>query len=126
MKKIISILLLSALFISCGEKKKESIEEIVNSKNLEKIKEKYAEIKTEEQVLVQKLKTLDSAKKALEGTKNLQLVTTYQVKEEVFNHYLEVQGSVVTKQNIILFPEYAGTLTYVYVKEGQLISVLHP
>ena len=122
MKKIISILLLSALFISCGEKKKESIEEIVNSKNLEKIKEKYAEIKTEEQVLVQKLKTLDSAKKALEGTKNLQLVTTYQVKEEVFNHYLEVQGSVVTKQNIVLFPEYAGTLTQVYVKEGQQVS----
>lgn len=122
MKKIISILLLSALFISCGEKKKESIEEIVNSKNLEKIKEKYAEIKTEEQVLVQKLKTLDSAKKALEGTKNLQLVTTYQVKEEVFNHYLEVQGSVVTKQNIVLFPEYAGTLTHVYVKEGQQVS----
>jgi len=122
MKKIISILLLSALFISCGEKKKESIEEIVNSKNLEKIKEKYAEIKTEEQVLVQKLKTLDSAKKALEGTKNLQLVTTYQVKEEVFNHYLEVQGSVVTKQNIVLFPEYAGTLTNVYVKEGQQVS----
>ncbi len=122
MKKIISILLLSALFISCGEKKKESIEEIVNSKNLEKIKGKYAEIKTEEQVLVQKLKTLDSAKKALEGTKNLQLVTTYQVKEEVFNHYLEVQGSVVTKQNIVLFPEYAGTLTHVYVKEGQQVS----
>lgn len=122
MKKIISILLLSALFISCGEKKKESIEEIINSKNLEKIKEKYAEIKTEEQVLIQKLKTLDSAKKALEGTKNLQLVTTYQVKEEVFNHYLEVQGSVVTKQNIVLFPEYAGTLTNVYVKEGQQVS----
>jgi RND family efflux transporter MFP subunit len=108
--------------VSCGEKKKESIEDIVNSKNLEKIKEKYAEIKTQEQVLSQKLKTLDSAKKALEGTKSLQLITAFEVKEEEFKHFLEVQGSVVTKQNIVLYPEFSGTLTNVYVTEGQKVS----
>lgn len=122
MKKIFAILLLTTIFVSCGEKKKESIEEIVNSNNLEKIKEKYAEIKTQEQVLSQKLKTLDSAKKVLEGTKSLQLITTYAVKEEVFNHFLEIQGSIVTKQNIVLYPEFSGTLTHVYVTEGQKVS----
>jgi RND family efflux transporter MFP subunit len=108
--------------MSCGNKKKESIEEIVKSNNLEKIKEKYAEVKTEEQALLQKLKILDSVKKVLEGTKNLQLITTYEAKEEVFNHYIEIQGSVVTKQNIILYPEFTGTLTHVYVTEGQQVS----
>ena len=122
MKKILTIILLATIFVSCGENKKESIEEIVNSKNLEKIKEKYAEIKTQEQVLSQKLKTLDSAKKALEGTKSLQLITAFEVKEEVFNHFLEIQGSVVTKQNIVLYPEFSGTLNDVYVKEGQKVS----
>jgi len=122
MKKILAIILLTTIFVSCGEKKKESIEEIVNSKNLEKIKEKYAEIKTQEQILSQKLKTLDSAKKVLEGTKSLQLITAFEVKEEVFNHFLEVQGSVVTKQNIVLYPEFSGTLNNVYVKEGQKVS----
>ena len=122
MKKILAIILLTTIFVSCGEKKKETIEDIVNSKNLEKIKEKYAEIKTQEQVLSQKLKTLDSAKKVLEGTKSLQLITTFEVKEEVFNHFLEIQGSVVTKQNIVLYPEFSGTLNNVYVKEGQKVS----
>lgn len=122
MKKILSIILLSAIFISCGDNKKESVEEIVNTNNIEKIKEKYAEIKIKEQELVKQLKTLDSAKKALEGTKNLQLITTYEAKEQVFNHYLEVQGSVVTKQNIVLYPEFTGTLTNVFVTEGQHVS----
>lgn len=122
MKKLLSIILLSSIFVSCGNKKKETVEEIVNSNNLEKIKEKYAEIKTEEQILVLKLKSLDSAKKVLEGTKNLQLVTTYEAKEEVFNHYLEIQGSVVTKQNIVLYPEFTGTLTNVFVTEGQQVT----
>lgn len=122
MKKVLSIILVSTLLVSCGNKKKESIEEIVKSNNLEKIKEKYAEVKTQEQALLQKLKVLDSAKKVLEGTKSLQLITTYEAKEEVFNHYLEIQGSVVTKQNIILYPEFTGTLTRVYVTEGQYVS----
>lgn len=122
MKKILSIILLTTILVSCGDKKKETVEDIVNSKNLEKIKEKYSEIKTQEQELVLQLRTLDSAKKALEGTESLQLITTFVTKEEIFNHYLEIQGSVVTKQNIILYPEFTGTLTHVYVKEGQRVS----
>jgi len=122
MKKLISIILLTVVLVSCGNEKKESVEEIVSSNNLEKIKEKYAEVKAKEQELALQLKILDSAKKALEGTKNLQLITTFETKEEVFNHYLEVQGSVVTKQNIVLNAEFSGTLSHVYVKEGQNVS----
>jgi len=114
--------MMATILASCGNKKKESVEKIVSSNNIEKIKEKYAEIKAEEQELTMKLKTLDSARKVLEGTKNLQLITTYEAKEEVFNHYLEIQGSVVTKQNIVLYPEFSGTLTHVYVTEGQRVS----
>ena len=64
MKKILSIILLTTILVSCGDKKKETVEDIVNSKNLEKIKEKYSEIKTQEQELVLQLRTLDSAKKS--------------------------------------------------------------
>ena len=105
--------MITTILVSCGNNKKESVEDIVNSNNLEKIKGKYAEIKAEEQELVLKLKILDSARKALEGTKNLQLITTYEAKEEVFNHFLEVQGNVVTKQNIVLYPEFTGSYNFV-------------
>ena len=122
MKKLLSIILLTTILTSCGNKKKESVENVINSNNLEQIKGKYAEIKTQEQELAQQLKTLDSAIKSLEGTKNLQLITTYETKEEIFTHYLEIQGSVMTKQNIVLYAEFSGTLSNVYVTEGQKVS----
>ena len=122
MKNLLSIIFLSILIVSCGGNKKETVDEIINSGDLEKIKLKRSEIKTQEQEIALQLKMLDSAKKALEGSKNLQLVTTFEVNEQVFNHYLEVQGNVVTKQNIVLYPEYAGTLTHVYVTEGQKVT----
>ena len=122
MKNLLSTIFLSILIVSCSGNKKETVDEVINSGNLEKIKLKRSEIKTQEQEIALQLKKLDSAKKALEGTKNLQLVTTFEVNEQVFNHYLEVQGNVVTKQNIVLYPEFAGTLSHVYVTEGQKVS----
>jgi RND family efflux transporter MFP subunit len=35
---------------------------------------------------------------------------------------LELQGDVTTKQNVLIYPEMAGTLQRVYVKEGQRVS----
>ena len=43
-------------------------------------------------------------------------------KKEVFNHYLELQGDVSTKQNVLIYPEMAGTLQKVYVKEGDQVT----
>ncbi len=122
MKKVLSVILLMTMVMSCGNQKKESIEDIINSNDLEKIKQKYGEVKAQELELTMKLKSLDSARKELEGSKNLQLITTYEVKEEVFDHFLEIQGNVLTKQNIVLYPEFSGTLTHVYVTEGQQVT----
>lgn len=43
------------------------------------------------------------------------------VKDTLFDHYIELQGSVDTKQNITIMPEMSGLLTQVYVKEGQKV-----
>lgn len=39
----------------------------------------------------------------------------------MFKHYLELQGNVNTKNLLVLYPEYNGVLTKVYVKEGQKV-----
>ena len=39
-----------------------------------------------------------------------------------FQHYLDLQGNVMTKQNVLIYPEMAGTLVKVYVKEGQKVN----
>jgi len=50
------------------------------------------------------------------------LITTITAQSEEFKHYLELQGSVSTKQNLVIYPEMSGILTRVYVKEGQKVS----
>lgn len=47
------------------------------------------------------------------------MVTAFKVKQKRFDHYLELQGSVATKQNLILYSEFSGSLTKVLVVEGQ-------
>ena len=39
----------------------------------------------------------------------------------MFTHFIELQGSVSTKQNLVIFPEYSALLHKVYVKEGQKV-----
>ena len=50
------------------------------------------------------------------------LVSVLTVKDTVFSHYLEIQGSVNTKENILVQPEFQGTLVSLNVKAGQRVS----
>lgn len=115
MKHTLIILLTSLLFVSCGNKNENTIEAILASDDLSKIKEKRDEVVSQLQELDNKIKTLDTVKNNL-------LITTFIAKDTVFNHYLELQGSVQTKQNLVVYPETAGILKRVFVKEGQTVN----
>ena len=100
---------------SCGTNNEESLETIINSNDLQKIKTKRTEI-------ISQLKLLDDKIKIIDTVKNNLLITTLAIRDTVFNHYLELQGSVQTKQNLVISPEMSGILTRVYVKEGQRVN----
>ena len=120
MKNIFLLLTLAILTISCGSDSK-SITATIESKDLKKIREKRNELITEQTTISGKLKIIDAAISNLDTIKKYPLVTAFQVKTINFNHFLELQGSVATKQNLILYPEFSGLLTKVYVKEGQKV-----
>ncbi len=122
MKYIYSLLVLTFILTSCGEGKKNSVEKILESNNLENIRKKRAELVNDQQVIHDKIKLLDNRITALDTTKNVPLITTFTAKQEVFNHVLEIQGNVTTKNLIVITPEYNGILTNVYVKEGQKVT----
>ncbi|MDY8136849.1 efflux RND transporter periplasmic adaptor subunit [Aquimarina sp. 2201CG5-10] len=122
MKKILIILSGSLLIISCGQNKTKSIDTIIEEGNLDALRTKRTEIVAEQQTIADQLSQLDEAIASLDTIKKLPLVTTITAKDTIFNHYLELQGSVETKQNIVLYPEMGGVLTNVYVKEGQRVS----
>ncbi|MDC6361893.1 MULTISPECIES: efflux RND transporter periplasmic adaptor subunit [Flavobacteriaceae] len=122
MKKAIYIAFTAATLASCGSSSKNSVESVIESNNLEAIRAKHTEISQQHKALEMELKTLDSAIAQLDDNAKLPLVTTFEVKPEKFDHYLELQGDVTTKQNVLIYPEMAGTLYRVYVKEGQKVA----
>jgi len=117
MKKIILIATISALLFSCGKKEDNAnIDSLISSKNLVSIKAKRAELQTQ-------LTKLDNAIAELDVKKTEEaLVSVATVKDTIFSHYLEVQGNVNTKENLIIYPQFAGILNTVNVIAGQKVT----
>ena len=65
---------------------------------------------------------IDEALATLDVKKEEALVSVRTLKDTVFSHYLEIQGSVNTKENILVQPEFQGTLVSLNVKAGQRVS----
>lgn len=118
------IYLLTGLFVitSCGGKKEQTLEALIAQGDLEALRAKKSEIFAEQKSLENNIKILDSVISLKVGTEKLPLVTTLTTKATKFVHFLELQGSVETKQNVLVYPEMPGTLQRVYVKEGQQVS----
>ncbi|WP_396137609.1 efflux RND transporter periplasmic adaptor subunit [Flavobacterium sp.] len=112
MKKIV-LIATSFLLIACGEK---STDDLIKDKNITELKNRKATIQSE-------LEKIDAA--LLNGNKATEteaLVSVQTIKDTVFNHYLVIQGNVNTKENILVQPEFSGTLTALNVKAGQRVS----
>ena len=122
MRKIYSLFVLTVVLISCGEKKEVSIESLISSGNLTELKEKKKEIATNLVAINKDLKAINTAISKKDTLKKLPLITTFTAKAIVFNHYLEIQGNVKTKQNILVYPEMPGILQKIVVKEGQRVT----
>jgi RND family efflux transporter MFP subunit len=117
MKKIMLIATFSVLLFSCGKKEENTnIDSLIASKNLVSIKAKRAELQTQ-------ITKLDNAIALLDFKKQEEaLVSVMAVKDTVFSHYLEVQGNVNTKENLIIYPQFSGILNTLNVIAGQNVS----
>lgn len=122
MKKIISIVTIAIVIVSCGGGSDASVADAIASNDIETIRAKRIEITNQQKNLEKEVRLLDSIIMVLDDNAKLPLVTTYQASVKKFDHYLELQGDVMTKQNVLVYPEMAGTLNRVYVKEGQKVS----
>ncbi|MFL0353126.1 efflux RND transporter periplasmic adaptor subunit [Xanthomarina sp. GH4-25] len=122
MKNIKLLIILVLIATSCGNKKTKSIDDVLASGNLTELKEKRNEIDLKQQELNDQMKLLIEKIAQLDTVKKVPLITTFKAHQEVFNHQLEIQGNVTTKDLLVITPEYNGILTKVYVKEGQQVK----
>ena len=115
MKKILIVTTAFILFSCSNASKTENIDDLINSKNVKALTEKKASLQTE-------IAKIEEALAKLDNKKDEALVSVITLKDTLFNHYLEIQGNVDTKENILIQPEFSGTLTSLTVKAGQKVS----
>jgi membrane fusion protein (multidrug efflux system) len=122
MKYIYATFLAAIILTSCGNKKEVSVDAVLATNDIAQIKSKKAEIDAKQQELSVKLEKLNNRLDDLNQNKNIPLITSFTVKAATFTHFIELQGNVQTKQNVLIYPEMPGILKTVLVKEGQQVS----
>lgn len=110
MKKIIYYSALIAFLVSCSQNTDKKVE-------LEKLKTQHDQLATQIAQLEAEINP--------EGSNAEQKAIAVKVTPSVacvFNHYIDVQGTVDGDQNIAVSPQMAGIVTAVYVKEGSPVK----
>ncbi len=123
MKKYITLTILSIALISCGgDGEGKSVDTLIESGSVEELQAKREALKTEISSINDQLSMIEETleKKNPRARKEV-LITTMTAKDTLFKHFMEVQGNVMTKENVLIYPEYQGTLSRVLVKEGQRV-----
>ena len=125
MKPILILLTLVATLVgACGDKKQSPIPvtDLISNGNLEELRARKRVLSENKITLEHEIDLLDSVINTKSDNKKLPLVTIFEVQVQNFDHYIELQGIVTTKQNVLIYPETAGTLLKVHVKEGQKVN----
>jgi len=121
MKKLSILFIGLFILTSCGDKEP-TIDELIATGDTKVISQKKTELLNEKKELETEIKAIEKYLDKNTVKKDGALVSIETVKDTLYNHYIELQGNVDTKQNITLMPEMGGVLTNVYVREGQRVS----
>ncbi|NEW79838.1 MAG: efflux RND transporter periplasmic adaptor subunit [Gelidibacter sp.] len=114
MKKISLLIIVATLAFSCGKEAKKS--------SLEELNAQKTTLTTKIDSLNTLLKSVETEISKLDSDKNIQTITALPVKNDVFKHFLEIQGVAKANKNIEISPELGGTVTAILVKEGQKVQ----
>jgi len=111
MNRLVLIPLISFVVFSCNSGKNE----------LNDLKSERKKLTEEISQLNQKLEDINSKIVLLEKGDVRETVIPYEVTSQPFQHGISIQSNVTTDQDVFLYPEYAGSITW-YVKEGQRVA----
>ena len=123
MKKTIISLSFSLLLMACGQETEKAVSSItVNKGTLDELQIQKANYTLQIKELTLALDSLNQKLEKMSGGQKRVLVTALEIKSQIFNHTIEIQANIKTRQNLQLFPEFGGRLNQILVKEGQEVK----
>ena len=123
MKKIIYTLGISFLLINCSQEMVDtSNTNGVEGINLEELNNQKATYTQQINDLKLELEKINSAIDALGSSEKRTLITAFITETQSFEHQIEIQANIKTRQNVLIYPEFAGRLITLKVVEGQNVK----
>ena len=122
--KNIFILFLIVSLTSCEDNS--TLKSILESNDVEQIKLKRKQIAAAQQDFSSKLQIIDNKLEELNTNPQLPIVEVFAVNPVMFEHYVQVQGSVKSDELINIFPEFSGVVKAIYVKSGDVVKKGQP
>ena len=123
MKKIIYTLGISFLLINCSQETVDtSNTNGVEGINLEELNIQKANYTQQINDLKLELEKINSAIDALGSSEKRTLITAFITETQSFEHQIEIQANIKTRQNVLIYPEFAGRLITLKVVEGQNVK----
>ena len=121
MNKIYTLLLI-IIISGCNSSRNASIESLIESRDLEELKKRKKEYVDAMNTMKVELNEINNGISLLDENERLTLVSKYEIQQTIFNTYIEAQANLKTRKNILILPEFQGTLEKVFVSEGQKVK----
>lgn len=121
MNKIYTLLLI-IIISGCNSSRNASIESLIESGDLEELKKRKKEYVDAMNTMKVELNEINNGISLLDENERLTLVSKYEIQQTIFNTYIEAQANLKTRKNILILPEFQGTLEKVFVSEGQKVK----
>ena len=121
MNKIYSLLLI-IIISGCNSSRNASIESLIESGDLEELKKRKKEYVDAMNTMKVELNEINDGISLLDENERLTLVSKYEIQQTIFNTYIEAQANLKTRKNVLILPEFQGTLEKVFVSEGQKVK----
>ena len=121
MNKIYTLLLI-IIISGCNSSRNASIESLIESGDIEELKKRKKEYVDAMNTMKVELNEINDGISLLDENERLTLVSKYEIQQTIFNTYIEAQANLKTRKNILILPEFQGTLEKVFVSEGQKVK----
>ena len=116
------ISILTLIVISCNSSGNSNISTLIEDGDLEELKKRKKEYVDAMNTMQVELNEINDGIAFLDENEKLTLVSNYEIKEKIFNSYIEAQANLKTRKNVLILPEFQGTLEQIFVSEGQKVK----